>query len=140
MVWKYKSKPINSHDDLLPNCTDIVYVITYESGKKYIGKKAVRSMRRLKPTKEQLKIRKNYKRVELKNLPFIKYEGSSSETENEIVQHKEILYQCSTRKAATYIECAMLFGEHAIFDENYLNKNISGTFFDSDLKGLLDQE
>lgn len=139
-MWLYKDKEILSHADLLPTCTDFVYIITYESGKKYIGKKSARSMRRLKPTKAQLKIRKNYKRVELKDLPFADYVGSSKETEGEVVKHKEILYQCSTRKAATYIECAMLFGEHAIFDDEYLNLNISGTFYDSDLKGLLDQE
>jgi hypothetical protein len=139
-MWWYNDTEIKSHDDLLPECTDFVYRITYVSGKKYIGKKAVRSMRRLKPTKEQLKKRKNYKRVELKNLPFIDYEGSSLEVADEVVAHKEIMYQCSTRKAATYIECAMLFGEHAIFEEGYLNKNISGTFFDNDLEGLLDQE
>jgi hypothetical protein len=140
MVWIYKRKIIKSHDDLLPDCTDIVYRLLYESGKKYIGKKAVRSMRRLKPTKAQLKIRKNYKRVELKNLPFADYEGSSLETLGEIVVNKEILYQCSARKAATYIECAMLFGENAIFEDEYLNKNISGTFYDSDLNGLLDHD
>lgn len=139
-MWEYKTKIINSHADLIPACTDIVYLLTYESGKKYIGKKAVRSMRRLKPTKAQLKIRKNYKRVELKELAFINYEGSSLETDGEIVVHKEILYQCSTRKAATYIECAMLFGENAVFEEEYLNLNISGTFFDNDLNGLLDNE
>lgn len=136
----YKRKIISSHDDLLPDCTDIVYQLLYESGKKYIGKKAVRSMRRLKPTKAQLKIRKNYKRIELKNLHFVNYEGSSIETEGQIVKHKEILYQCSARKAATYVECAMLFSENAIFEDEYLNKNISGKFFDSDLNGLLDHD
>jgi hypothetical protein len=139
-MWLYKGTAVENHEQLLPDCTDFVYIITYESGKKYIGKKTVRSMRRLKPTKEQLKIRKNYKRVEIKNLPFVNYVGSSKEVEGEIVKIKEIMYQCSTKKAATYIECAMLFGEHAIFDEEYLNLNISGTFYDNDLDGLLDKE
>ena len=139
-MWLYKENTVTEHEHLLPTCTDFVYVITYESGKKYIGKKTVRSMRRLKPTKAQLKIRKNYKRVELKELPFVDYIGSSKETEGEVVKFKEILYQCSTRKAATYIECAMLFGENAIIEDEYLNLNISGTFFDNDLDGLLDQE
>ena len=139
-MWIYKQKEITSHNDLLPDCTDIVYCIYYKSGKRYIGKKTVRSMRRLKPTKAQLKIRKNYKRVELKNSPFINYTGSSKETEGHEIDYKEILYQCSTKKAATYIETAILFNENAIFDDDYLNLNISGRFFDSDLDGLLDQE
>lgn len=140
MSWIYKDKPINSHDDLLPECTDFVYMITYVSGKKYIGKKMVKTMRRLKATKAQLAIRKNYKRVEEKHLPFVDYVGSSKETFGEVVATKEILYQCSTKKAATYIEAGILFNESAIFGDEYLNLNISGRFFDNDLDGLLDQE
>lgn len=139
MGWIYKENVVNSHDDLLPECTDIVYCIYYTSGKKYIGKKTVRSLRRLKPTKAQLKIRKNFKRVEVKNAPFVDYVGSSKETENEVVSVKEILYQTSTKKAATYIEAGILFNENAIFSDEYLNLNISGKFFDNDLNGLLDQ-
>jgi len=140
MSWIYKNKEVSSHDDLLPECTDFVYQLTYESGKKYIGKKTVRSMRRLKPTKAQLEIRKNFKRVELKDLPFAKYVGSSKETFGEVLVGKEILYQCSTKKAATYIEAALLFNNNAIFEDEYLNLNISGRFFQNDLDGLLDPE
>lgn len=139
-MWLYKDKEIHSHDDLLPECTDFVYMITYASGKKYIGKKMVKTMRRLKPTKKQLAIRKNYKRVEEKDLPFVDYVGSSKETAGQVVVSKEILYQCSTKKAATYIEAGILFNENAIFDDEYLNLNIIGKFYDNDLNGLLDQE
>lgn len=114
-------------------------MITFKCGKKYIGKKQVRSVRRLKPTKAQLKVRKNFVRKELVNLPFVKYEGSHGIEGLEIAE-KEILYQCATRKASTYIESALLFQHDAIFDPTFLNKNIGGTFFDSDLKGLLDNE
>jgi hypothetical protein len=102
--------------------------------------KRVKSMRRLKPTKAQLAVRKNYKRVELVELPFANYTGSSKETFGQVLVSKEILYQCSTKKAATYIESAVLFNENAIFEEEYLNKNIGGKFFDNDLDGLLNQE
>lgn len=139
MHWIYKEKEINCHADLLPDCTDFVYRLTYESGKKYIGMKRVKSWRKLKPTKAQLAIRKNYKRVELVEIPFAKYTGSHKETFGQVLVSKEILYQCSTKKAATYIESAMLFGENAIFEDEYLNLNISGRFFDNDLDGLLDQ-
>lgn len=136
-MWIYRGKEIHSHDDLLPECTDFVYKITYTSGVMYVGKKAVRSIRRLKPTKAQLKIRKNYVRKEMKNLPFIEYEGSHGVDGLE-VERKEILYQCSTRKASTYLESALLFHHDAIFDPMFLNLNIGGAFFDNDLDGLLD--
>lgn len=139
ICWEYNGVEVKSHSDLIDGCTNFVYCLYFESGKKYIGKRTVRSMRRLKPTVEQLKIRKNYKRVEMKNLPFANYEGSSKETEGQVLVRKEILYQCSTKKAATYIETALLFEHEAIFSEEFLNKNILGSFFDNDLDGLLQE-
>ena len=139
-MWVYEDKEVTCHDDLLPGCTDFVYLITYTNGKKYIGKKTVRSVRRLKPTKKQLAIRKNYVRKELKDLPFVNYEGSSELVEGLEIAKKEILYQCSTKKAATYLETALLFQHDAILVPEFVNANISGTFFDSDLKGLLENE
>lgn len=137
-MWTYKNKEIKCHEDLEPNCTDIVYQITYVSGKKYIGKKNVRAMRRLKATKAQKAVRKNYKRVELKNIPFVNYEGSSKETEGQLIESKEILLQCSDRRTATYIEAGCLFEVDAIFNKEYLNKNILGSFFDNALNGVID--
>lgn len=140
MDWLYQDKPVKSHDDLFSECTDIVYLLEFTDDTKYIGKKVVRSIRRLKPTKAQLAIRKNYVRKELKNAPFVKYEGSSSENKDKVIKSKTILYQCSTKKAATYIETALLFEYNAIFIEEYTNKNILGKFFDNDLEGLLGEE
>lgn len=138
MTWVFKDKKINSHEDLHPDCTDIVYEITYKSGKTYIGKKAVRAMRRVKPTKAQLAVRKNYVRKELKDLPFINYEGSSDNTANEIIVSKEIVHQCSQRRTATYIEAAWLFEVNAIFNDMYLNENIQGCYFDNAMQGYLE--
>jgi hypothetical protein len=137
MIWTYKGKEIHSHDDLFPECTDIVYELTFTDGTKYIGKKVVRSMRRLKPTKAQLAIRKNYKRVELKDLPFIDYTGSSSENDNKTLSKKEILYQSSNKKTATYLEASLLFINNVLFTDEYNNKNILGTMYDNSLDGLL---
>lgn len=138
-MWLYQGKEIHCHDDLLPECTDFVYQITYTNGQMYIGKKTVRSIRRLKPTKAQLKIRKNYVRKEMKNLPFLKYEGSH-DTEGLEVLEKEIIYQCSTKKAATYLETGLLFHYDCIFDNSYINKNIAGTHFNNSLDGLLENK
>ena len=135
MNWTFRGKEILSHSDL-PGITDIVYLITFSDSTKYIGKKTIRSIRRLKPTKEQLVKRKNYVRKELKDLPFIKYEGSSKENENKIITSKEILHICSTKKAATYLEMAELVCRNALFTDEYTNLNISGTFYDNSLDGL----
>ena len=140
MHWVYNGIPISNHDELDTLCTDFVYELTFTDDTKYIGKKTVRSVRRLKPTKAQLAIRKNYVRKELKDLPFVNYEGSSKENEGKTLLSKEILYQCSTKKSATYIETALLFGTDAIVSGKYNNKNILGRFFDNDLDGLLGEE
>ena len=138
MTWTYRGEPILSHDDLPENCTDFVYELVFSDGTKYLGKKTIRSMRRIKPTKAQLAIRKNYKRIELKNSSFIDYEGSSSENEDKTLVSKEILYLSSNKKSASYMETALLFENNVLFDDTYNNKNISGTYYDNSLEGLIE--
>jgi hypothetical protein len=137
--WTYEGKEIKSHEDLDPLCTDIVYCIYYTNGQMYFGKKRVRAMRRLKPTKAQLAIRKNYVRKEIKDLPFLDYVGSSKETEGLEIAAKEIIYQCSTKQTATYLEAMLLFDVNALIDPLYVNSNILGSFFDSALNGLIEK-
>ena len=139
-MWLFDEKEVCSHEDLLPGCTDFVYMITYSNGKKYIGKKTVRSLRKLKPTKAQLKIRKNYVRKEMVDLPFVKYEGSHELADSLDIDVKEILYQCTTKKAGTYLEAALMFHHDVLFDDSYLNENISGVFFSNSLDGYIDPD
>jgi len=132
-MWTYNDKPVNGHEDLLPGCTDFVYMITYEDGRKYIGKKAVRAMRKYPPLKGKKRARRK-----LKDLPFMNYIGSCEEAKDLVISSKEILYQCGARKAATYLEMALLVYHDAIFSDEYLNENISGTFYRNSLDGLLE--
>ena len=134
-MWTFNGEEVNSHEDLEPGCTDIVYIIRYTNGQEYIGKKAVRAIRKKPP----LKGKKRCRRI-MTNLPFINYEGSHEFKDlNLQVESKKILYQCSTRKATTYLEAALLFHYDAIFNDEYLNKNISGKFFDNDLDGVISE-
>lgn len=133
-LWTYKGVVVKNHDDLLPECTDIVYLITYVDGKKYIGKKAVRSMRRKPPLKG-----KKRNRIVLTNLPFQKYVGSHECDTAEILS-REILYQCKSRKSSTYIEAALLFEHDAVIDPMFLNENILGKFYPNDINGILDND
>lgn len=137
MNWEYKNTTVTSHDDLHEDCQVFVYELTYADGRKYIGKKQVRAMRRKKPTKKQLSIRKNYKRVEMTNLPFANYEGSLENIDLPVVVKKEILYQCSNKISATYMETALLFKTDAVISKKYLNRNIMGKFFDNATEGVL---
>ena len=132
-MWVYKNKEVKTHKDLHPDCTDFVYWIAYTNGQHYIGKKTVRSIRKFPP----LKGKKRARRI-LKNLPFKDYCGSHELAKDLEIESKEILYQCSTKKAATYLETALLFHHNAIFDPDFLNQNVSGKFFDNDLDGLIE--
>lgn len=132
-MWVFRGKEVHCHDDLLPGCTDFVYIIRYTNGQKYIGKKCVASIRKKPP----LKGKKRCRRL-LTKLPFVKYEGSHESASELEISEKEILYQCKTKKAATYLEAALLFHYDAVFDPVYLNENISGTFYDNSLDGLIE--
>jgi hypothetical protein len=131
-MWTYKGTKIDSHDDLDPRCTDFVYMITFEGGMKYIGKKAVRAVRKCPPLKGKVRCRRL-----LKNLPFIKYQGSFEDASTWTPIQKDILFQCSSRKTSTYLEMVKLVNTDAIFKSSYINENIGGTFFKNSLDGLI---
>jgi hypothetical protein len=132
-MWHYKGQEITSHDDLHPECTDFVYIITFDDNTMYIGKKCVRSIRRKPP----LKGKKRNRRV-MTNLPFINYQGSSDAAKARTPMYKEILFQCSSKKTATYLETELLFENWAVISDEFLNENIGGTFYKNSLDGLLD--
>lgn len=131
-MWIFNGKEVESHDDLHPDCTDFVYVIEYNNYRLYIGKKAVRAIRRKPP----LKGKKRNRRI-MTNLPFLNYQGSHEEAKELTPVKKEILFQCRSRKAATYLEMELLVENEAIFLDKYINENISGTFFKNSLDGLI---
>lgn len=131
-MWLFNGEEIRTHEDLLPDCKNIVYIIKYTDGRKYIGKKTVRSVVKRPP----LAGKKRNRRV-MTNHPFANYEGSHDKPEGIEIESKIILYQCATKTAATYLETALLIHHNAIFTDEYLNKNIGGTFYDNVLDGLL---
>ena len=95
---------------------------------------------RKKARERGLKAKAEYYEELLTDKPFIKYEGSSEENKGKTLVSKEILYQCSNKKSATYIETSLLFTNEVLFTDKYNNKNILGRFFDNDLEGLIGEE
>jgi len=137
-MWRYRDKPIRTHSDLPEGTTHIVYRLTFSDSMMYFGYKTIRSERRLKPTKAQLAIRKNYKRVEWKDLPFVDYKGSSKENKDKTVVDKEILCCTSNKRTATYLETKLMFSFSVIEnDELYTNANIGGKWFSNCMEGLI---
>ena len=127
--WTMDGKNMMSHDDFASDVIGYVYKIAYSNGQCYVGSKLIRSLTKLKPTKEQLTIRKNYVRKEMRDKPFIKYVGSSENTKNLTIVSREILEVCSTKRALTYTETKYLFSLKVLEDARYLNENILGKFY-----------
>jgi len=127
--WVMDEKEITSHDDFTDDVVGFIYKIDYSNGQSYVGSKLIRSMTKLKPTKEQLAIRKNYVRKEMRDKPFMKYIGSSENTKHLTIVSREILEVCSTKRALTYTETKYLFSLKVLEDARYLNENILGKFY-----------
>ena len=135
--WIHNGKEMLSHDDFTDDAVGFIYRINYENGKSYIGKKLIRSLVKLKPTKEQLAIRKNYSRKEWKNKPFVRYIGSTKSSFGLIIESREILEICSDKINLTYAEVKWMMREDVLCNEKYLNDNVLGKFYSGRIvKGL----
>ena len=128
--WTCRGKEIKDHEDFTSDVIGFIYLLTYDDGSKYIGKKLIRSERRLKPTKAQLAVRKNYVRKEVKNLPFSRYEGSVKNLPDGVkLVSKEIIELCSDKINLTYAEMKHQVMCNVLTDDKYLNSNILGKFY-----------
>lgn len=129
MQWTHNGKIIKSHDDFSECVIGFIYLLTYSNGKYYVGRKLIRSLVRVKPTKAMLAKRKNAVRMERKNKPFINYEGSSKSTEGFTIVKKEIIELCSDKINLTYCEQKHLMRLDVLCDDTYVNDCIGGKFY-----------
>ncbi len=127
--WTLDGKKIAGHSDFANDVVGFIYGIKYTDGTFYVGKKLIKSLVRLKPTKDQLAIRKNYVRKEMKNKPFLKYIGSSEKTKHLVVKEKRILELCRDKLNLTYCEQKWLMKLNVLCDERYHNDCIGGKFY-----------
>lgn len=149
--WLCENKEIN--EELIPEeAVGFIYMITHTpSGKYYIGKKSLESVRNvkigvreLKKIKEERKAAKMPGRAPLKKKvrkasDWEKY-YSSNEWLNEQVKEgkqdefkREIIQFCKSKKSLSYYEVYWMFKYDVLSDETCLNGNISGKFYRKDL-------
>ena len=140
-------------EDIIPEeAVGFIYMITHiPSGKYYIGKKSLESVRTVKiGKKELLKIKEERKAVGMggraplkkkvrKASDWEKY-YSSNEWINEQVKEgkadefkREIIQFCNSKKSLSYYEVYWMFKYDVLLDNNCLNGNISGKFYRKDL-------
>ena len=127
-------------EDLPPGVIGFVYVLHYEDGYYYVGKKTARTYRKKHFGKKKLatitdKRLKTYEMVE-KELPWRDYEGSTDNSDGHTLVSKEIIYMCTNKMSMTYLEADLQFKNKVLFDEKSLNKNILGKFYDNALEGV----
>lgn len=129
MHWRYNDVTMDKHTCFDDSVIGFIYEIEYEDGRLYYGQKLIRSIVKLKPTKAQLAIRKNYSRKELKNKPFVNYVGSSKNTIHLTIISKKILAVYDDKINLTYAEQELLMSLDVLRNDKYLNDNIGGKFY-----------
>ena len=118
--WTHQGKPV---EELPIDCEAFVYLITnLTNDKKYVGKK----LAKFKTTKKPLKGRKN-KRRGTKESDWRTYWGSSEKLIEEVDRlgednfSREILYYCSSRGVASYLEAQEQFEIKVLETDDYYN-------------------
>jgi len=127
-MWIFYDEEIN---ELPEEVIGFVYVIYYEDGRKYIGKKLAKTIKTLPPLKG--KKRKRKKEVET---DWRTYEGSHNKEGLAPIKKKEILYLCTNKRTMTYLETKLLFINNVLETDEFINSNISGLYFENCLDGL----
>lgn len=126
MNWLLNGVEITS----IPDSTmyGFTYRINYTDNTYYYGKKTFVRQVKLKPRKTD---RKNAKRLVWKESDWKKYEGSSKNTKDKVVESKHMLELAPTKRALTYMETRLLFFHDVLFDDNCVNDCIGGKFWDN---------
>jgi hypothetical protein len=122
-MWLYNGKEISDED--LEDYVAFVYLIeNLETGKKYIGKKTLQSIRR-KKIKGKTRRKKFIKESDWKS-----YFGSSGILQEDVVRlgqdsfRREILRLCRTRGTASYWEAYEIMTRNAILSDDYYNESL----------------
>ena len=151
MNWLYENKEIT--EEVIPeDAAGFVYMITHiPTGRYYIGKKSLESVRTVKIGKRELeRIRQERKEKGLGGRIALKkkvrkvsdwgtYYSSNDWITEQIKEGKqdefkrEIIQFCNSKKSLSYYEVYWMFKYDVLSDENSLNGNILGKFYSKDL-------
>ena len=151
MNWLHNNKEIHL-EDIPEDAVGFVYKIIHTpTGKYYIGKKSLESVRnvkigkseleRIKAERKELKLRGSApKKKKVRKISDWETYYSSNEWINEEVKSgkddefsREILQFCNSKKSLSYYEVEWMFRYDVLRDENSLNGNISGKWYKRDL-------
>jgi hypothetical protein len=129
MPWFYHNIPV---ENLPEDCAGFVYLITNTlNNKKYIGKKQAKFSRTSYKTITQKNGNKKRKKIRSKiDSDWRDYWGSSPELTADIDRlgtenfTREILYYCTSKAAASYLEAREQFDRRVLESADYYNGHI----------------
>jgi hypothetical protein len=151
MSWYFRDNMVTS-DSIPEEAVGFVYKITHiPTGKYYIGKKSLESIRNVKIGKRELQqikedkksagvggrlpVKKKVRKVS----DWEKYYSSNDWIKGQVKEgnasnfQREIIQFCNSKKSLSYYEVYWMFKYNILSDENCLNGNISGKWFRKDL-------
>jgi len=140
MKWKLYNTT-ETVEDIPDNTFGFIYVLHFDTGEYYIGKKQFYNKKTLpelkngkqRPNSIRIGKNKNGKRVYFDVITvesnWREYVSSSKILGNRKIVDKEILEFAETKKMLTYLEEKWLFEAEVLTDTNALNDNIGGRYF-----------
>lgn len=135
-MWLYNGKEFTS--EMIEDYTGFVYVITNSTnGKRYVGKKLFKSVRRLQPLKG-----KTRRRTKVVESDWQDYFGSSDEVKMLVEEqgrdsfNREILHLCKTKGEMGYMEAKEQFDRNVLLDDTYYNGIIQCKIHRNHVKSL----
>ena len=136
--WVYEDVEVKSLEDVPKGAVGFIYLISNIDGQCYIGKKSFYSTVTrppLKGTKRKRKVTKESKWLTYKSSNKLVKEWQDWE-----ITKRVIINYAYTKKHLTYLECHALFSLNVLRSDVFLNDNILGKFFSSDLDFLPNEE
>jgi hypothetical protein len=150
MNWLHNGNDVT--EEIVPDgAVGFIYMITHiPSGKYYIGKKSLESVRNVKiGVRELAKIKGERKAAGMggrapikkkvrKSSDWEKYYSSNEWINTQVKEGKEnefkreIIEFCYSKKALSYLEVYYQFKHNVLSNENSINENILGKFFRKD--------
>jgi len=135
-MWFYNGKEFTSED--IGEYIGFVYLITdQDNGKKYVGKKLLKSKRKLKPLKG-----KTRRRTKIVESDWKTYYGSSEEVKQMVEEkgadnfHREILHLCFKKGELGYLELREQMLRDVLLREDYYNGIVQAKIHRSHVKRL----
>lgn len=135
-MWYYQGKEFTSDD--IGDHIGFVYILTNKlNGMKYVGKKLLKSTRKLPPLKG-----KKRRRTKVTESDWQTYYGSSEETMALVEEHggeifkREILHLCHTKGELSYMELKEQMDREVLLRPDYYNGIVQVKIHRSHVKKL----